>query len=52
MLIVGLVSTKAEQNEIRLIAHVWMVSQRSRYLATKTEQHACKKEHETVQQQL
>ena len=52
MLIVGLVSTKAEQNEIRLIAHVWMVSQRSRYLATKTDQHACTKQPKTVQKKL
>jgi len=34
MLIVGLVSTKEEQREIRFIAQVCMIRERIRYLAT------------------
>jgi len=51
MLIVGLISTKAEQKEIYLIAHVWMVGQRSQHLAKQVEKTSCSK-HSSVQQQL
>ncbi len=43
MLIVGLVSSQEEQNEIRYIAQMYMVGERIRYLA-RQQQHMTKKE--------
>ena len=52
MLIVGLVSTKEEQSEIRLIAQIWMVRQRIRDIATESEEHPCHPKNHTIQRRL
>lgn len=52
MLVIGLVSTKAEQKEIRFIAHIWMVRQRIRFLAEQSTTNQCHLKHTTVQQHI
>ena len=52
MLVVGLVSSEEEQSEIRLIAQIWMVRQRVRYLANKSSNEPCQPQHKTVQETL
>ena len=52
MLIVGLVSTKEEQSEIRLVAQIWMLRQRIRDLTNQTEGNPCQSDNHTIQQKL
>ena len=52
MLIVGLVSTKEEQSEIRLVAQIWILRQRIHDITNQTEGNPRRSDDHTIHQQL